>query len=147
MLGRGWEVLTPTELQRVRIVDLEWHVEREKYKIWDRMGWYIPNVAGSLFWVIVGFAFGGWLLSQALGTQPGAERDRWLLYGAASIFLVGGYGLYGMMKAKEFGTGYTSYQQRRLAAVFNPTAPSAAEPAVTPQQHNTAIQRTPHAAP
>jgi hypothetical protein len=51
------------------------------------------------------------------------------------------------MKAKEFGTGYTSYQQRRLAAVFNPTAPSAAEPAVTPQQHNTAIQRTPHAAP
>jgi hypothetical protein len=124
VVGRGWEVLTPAEVERLRILDLEWHVERDKYKIWDRMGWFIPNAVGGLFWIIVGLAFGSWLLAQAIGTQPGPERDRWLLYGAASIFGVGGYGLYGLMKAKDYTTAYSSYQERRLAAVLHPAADS-----------------------
>lgn len=144
-LGRGWEVLTPTEMERVRIIDLEWHVEQDRYKVWDRMGMRLPSTAGSIFWAIAGGALGCWIVSQALGAPPGAERDRLLFYGATAIFMTGAYALYSLAKAREHAAAYEAYQQRRLMAVLNP----AAEPGATPSIHqeNTKVERAPPAAP
>jgi len=121
--GRGWEELTGAELQRLELIDLRWHAERDRYKVWDRPGSTVPSVLGSVLQLVVfiGGAIG--LFWWARTKAPGPDRERDIMI-ALIIGVAGGlYSLYRLIVAREYTKAYDDYRRRRLESVLQRAAP------------------------
>jgi hypothetical protein len=118
-IGRGWEELTAVELERLRILDLEWYVERDQYRAWDNWGGHIPSVLGSSCGLIAGVALGLWLLIEGRQQPPGVASDKLGGLGVAALILIG-LSLNGLIKALGYRSAYPAYYRRRLEAVLHP---------------------------
>jgi hypothetical protein len=114
---RGWQLLTQAELDRLELIDLRWHKEKDNYRVWDRMGSRIPSIVGSILALVAAVASGAVLIWWDRANLPPAEREQRTMIGTLFIVLGGGFCLCSLAKAQQYRDAHAAYQQRRLQAI------------------------------
>jgi hypothetical protein len=125
-------------LDRLELIDLRWHKEKDNYRVWDRMGSRIPSIVGSVLSLAVFVGLGIFLIGWGRTEQPPGERDKTMMLGLFILLLGGGYSLISLIKAREYRDAYRAYLRRRLECVLHPTSPDN-----SPAVYSEATQRDP----
>jgi hypothetical protein len=137
-VGLGWQELTQKEVERLELIDLRWHKEKDNYRVWDRMGARIPSIVASVLSLTVFVGLGIFLIWWGRTEQPPGERDKNMMIGLFILLLGGGYSLISLIKSLEYRDAYRAYLRRRLECVFHPTSPDN-----SPAADSEAIERDP----
>jgi hypothetical protein len=128
----GWQLLTQAELDRLEVIDLRWHKEKDSYRVWDRMGSRLPSIIGSILGLLAFMGGGAFLIWWGRTQQAPAQCEQTSLIGLFIMLLGGGYAVSSVIKASQYGDAYKDYQRRRLEAVLQ-----------SPPVASDAIQRRP----